>query len=869
MRTFCGGPLAETSGWSSVAAKTSLAACVLGSPLVAHWYLSAAAPNDLSCPLPDASQVPDSNEASNSASRPCSMSQSEHAPANKSTGLSPLADLSMQADTPVSRQRAVTVAEESLDVFEADAPVSRRRLTSVSAELRTASEGHGGGLSARTRIASMSSPDVSDEADTPVPRRRSVTAAEESLNSFEADAPVLRRRLLTVAVPSDSFPQAEIPEEVASPTSRWRKVLLGDQSPVSRAEVPEEIASPTSRWRKVAFVEQSLVPPAEVPEEVASPTSRWRKVNAAELSLDTFEDGAPVPRCRLATVAADLRPRSGSQSDQQTIAEEIASPTTRWRSVPAAGESSAALQVGAPVPRGSLPAAEESLDMTGVVAADLADLQEARGPAAPVPGEALLGVPEHGYAEAVVPSPDAVNSSSSVTETQEELPWRKNTPLPHELDARKSAGAIESKEALEAVGGKPACSLPMLAITRERVSSGSLVQAFTSGFKAEGSAAQEEQAASRIEIVQASQPSDAEKASLEGLGGDLHVDSCTDSSLDFHSSDAEFFDSDELCEDAELCEADEGAGGSSAVDSSNGGRGRRRKDTATFEETELQAKLRRQKELADAGGFERKPSVDDSPLRERLREDAKRRVAKRKSVMHFNPGLGASRIELRLEELKKRGEAGEIDRPKLRKMETRLAIMLERQKAKELLGESALTTPQSKSKETGAGFCLDTTLASAPVNRRKADVVAQIDPKLAARLARQQEKELTGESAVSPHLEESGASKSGLLGSNQVDPKLAARLARQKEKELTGESDVSVVAQHIVVGGGQVEDPKLAARLARQKEKELTGESAVDMLKRQEVTAGVRMDTQLAAKLASQQERAETLGTSPSNKART
>merc|ERR1719253_1629055 len=85
-----------------------------------------------------------------------------------------------------------------------------------------------------------------------------------------------------------------------------------------------------------------------------------------------------------------------------------------------------------------------------------------------------------------------------------------------------------------------------------------------------------------------------------------------------------------------------------------------------------------------------------------------------------------------------------------------------------------------------------------------------MDPVLAKRFAKQQEKVLTGESAVD---------QVGSVASKEVrmDPILAIRMARQQEKELTGQSAVEEVGS--MADTASLVDPMLAERLAEQQAK--------------------------------------------------
>lgn len=98
-----------------------------------------------------------------------------------------------------------------------------------------------------------------------------------------------------------------------------------------------------------------------------------------------------------------------------------------------------------------------------------------------------------------------------------------------------------------------------------------------------------------------------------------------------------------------------------------------------------------------------------------------------------------------------------------------------------------------------------------------------LDPVLAARFAKQQQKLETGESAV-----DEASLKSNVA--IQLDPKLAKRFAEQLEKAENGESAVSEVGS-AAAPPSRIGDPRLAARLSQQKEKERTGDTrALDLV---------------------------------------
>jgi hypothetical protein len=95
-----------------------------------------------------------------------------------------------------------------------------------------------------------------------------------------------------------------------------------------------------------------------------------------------------------------------------------------------------------------------------------------------------------------------------------------------------------------------------------------------------------------------------------------------------------------------------------------------------------------------------------------------------------------------------------------------------------------------------------------------------LDPKLAERLARQQQKIVTGDdSAIDSARMKSTAT------SSDYDPKLASRLAKQQEKVQTGQSAIDE-AQMKAKGGAANYDPTLAQRFAKQQAKLETGDDS-------------------------------------------
>jgi len=129
------------------------------------------------------------------------------------------------------------------------------------------------------------------------------------------------------------------------------------------------------------------------------------------------------------------------------------------------------------------------------------------------------------------------------------------------------------------------------------------------------------------------------------------------------------------------------------------------------------------------------------------------------------------------------------------------------------------------------------------------DSYSGMDPVLAARMKRQQEKITTGENAVSA-LEASPVKTAADF--QRFDPKLAQRMARQQEKTITGEDvtkDVGSNVDKIVKL-----DPKLAQRMARQQEKAITGED-VTKDARSKADKTVKLDPELAQRMARQQEK--------------
>jgi len=167
-------------------------------------------------------------------------------------------------------------------------------------------------------------------------------------------------------------------------------------------------------------------------------------------------------------------------------------------------------------------------------------------------------------------------------------------------------------------------------------------------------------------------------------------------------------------------------------------------------------------------------------------------------------------------------------------MDPRLVERLARQQAKLLTGESAV-------ENVGSRPCAETGATTAP----------QFEPTLAARLARQQAKLETGESAV----ENVGAGK---RNAPQFEPKLAERMARQQQKVESGESCVDEGSFQKQTNSRL--DPVLAKRLAQQQDKVLTGKSAVDEVLLDKKVA-TQLDPVLAQRFARQREKEATGGT--------
>lgn len=237
-------------------------------------------------------------------------------------------------------------------------------------------------------------------------------------------------------------------------------------------------------------------------------------------------------------------------------------------------------------------------------------------------------------------------------------------------------------------------------------------------------------------------------------------------------------------------------------------------------ESELQRRLRRQKERADAKEPDRE-AVDDSELRDRLRREQERKVAKAKSVKHFN---------------QKKNSMKPKDVTARAGFDSGLQAKLALQKAKAESGEAA------------ADF--------GNMNEAQRKSIRRMETKLEEKLAQMRARADSGADAAELEKLEHKQRRSF----HKMETKLAEKLEKQRTKEAGGDSSTQGPKSQAKVENAQM-DPKLAARLARQKEKEMTGESAVMIPKSAEVPAP-QIDAQLASKLAKQQEGAEVLGQS-------